>query len=222
MLGALKNHILGAGLKSSGLGSLLKNQSSHFSSLLGGGSAAGGGSSHAGGGSAGGSGGGGMKWIPIAILVLAGIFIWPILRSCTSSAVDKAGEAANKTLEVAGDMKDKTTNMVGDIADKTTEMVEGATDVVTDVAAKGADFFKFEQGTVAADFADFLSGGDVSGEKTFVLDKVEFDTGSSALRESSQEQLQRIAKIVTAYEGCLLYTSPSPRDQRGSRMPSSA
>ena len=25
-----------------------------------------------------------------------------------------------------------------------------------------------------------------------------------------------------APEGCLLYTSPSPRDQRGSRMPSSA
>ena len=24
------------------------------------------------------------------------------------------------------------------------------------------------------------------------------------------------------FEGCLLYTSPSPRDQRGSRMPSSA
>ena len=27
---------------------------------------------------------------------------------------------------------------------------------------------------------------------------------------------------VTQYTGCLLYTSPSPRDQRGSRMPSSA
>ena len=26
----------------------------------------------------------------------------------------------------------------------------------------------------------------------------------------------------TQNEGCLLYTSPSPRDQRGSRMPSSA
>ena len=25
-----------------------------------------------------------------------------------------------------------------------------------------------------------------------------------------------------AYRGCLLYTSPSPRDQRGSRVPSSA
>ena len=27
---------------------------------------------------------------------------------------------------------------------------------------------------------------------------------------------------VYAWKGCLLYTSPSPRDQRGSRMPSSA
>ena len=27
---------------------------------------------------------------------------------------------------------------------------------------------------------------------------------------------------AAVYEGCLLYTSPSPRDQRGSRMPSSA
>ena len=28
--------------------------------------------------------------------------------------------------------------------------------------------------------------------------------------------------ISSAYYSCLLYTSPSPRDQRGSRMPSSA
>ena len=28
--------------------------------------------------------------------------------------------------------------------------------------------------------------------------------------------------LVTWKDGCLLYTSPSPRDQRGSRMPSSA
>ena len=29
-------------------------------------------------------------------------------------------------------------------------------------------------------------------------------------------------KWLSEYKGCLLYTSPSPRDQRGSRMPSSA
>ena len=28
--------------------------------------------------------------------------------------------------------------------------------------------------------------------------------------------------LATRYPGCLLYTSPSPRDQRGARMPSSA
>ena len=28
--------------------------------------------------------------------------------------------------------------------------------------------------------------------------------------------------VTSQLQGCLLYTSPSPRDQRGSRMPSSA
>ena len=31
-----------------------------------------------------------------------------------------------------------------------------------------------------------------------------------------------ITGLATQYSLCLLYTSPSPRDQRGSRMPSSA
>ena len=33
---------------------------------------------------------------------------------------------------------------------------------------------------------------------------------------------KQIAFVTQHPEGCLLYTSPSPRDQRGSRMPSSA
>ena len=31
-----------------------------------------------------------------------------------------------------------------------------------------------------------------------------------------------VTELSTHLQGCLLYTSPSPRDQRGSRMPSSA
>ena len=38
------------------------------------------------------------------------------------------------------------------------------------------------------------------------------------LRRHVKEEAERIVEIYT----CLLYTSPSPRDQRGSRMPSSA
>ena len=33
---------------------------------------------------------------------------------------------------------------------------------------------------------------------------------------------RRLAHVLGMYGTCLLYTSPSPRDQRGSRMPSSA
>ena len=44
------------------------------------------------------------------------------------------------------------------------------------------------------------------------------NAGKSALFNALTGARQKIAN----YPGCLLYTSPSPRDQRGSRMPSSA
>ena len=46
-----------------------------------------------------------------------------------------------------------------------------------------------------------------------------------AARDKEWEKPRKLlAKLVAAPEvyHCLLYTSPSPRDQRGSRMPSSA
>ena len=39
---------------------------------------------------------------------------------------------------------------------------------------------------------------------------------------SGKSTLSNILSGKKGYEVCLLYTSPSPRDQRGSRMPSSA
>ena len=44
------------------------------------------------------------------------------------------------------------------------------------------------------------------------------------INDGSQDQTQEIAeRLADKYPNiCLLYTSPSPRDQRGSRMPSSA
>ena len=66
-----------------------------------------------------------------------------------------------------------------------------------------ADILKEEHGiepaaaAVAVAAAPGAGGGDGAAEKT------EFD-------------------VVLNSAGCLLYTSPSPRDQRGSRMPSSA
>ena len=42
------------------------------------------------------------------------------------------------------------------------------------------------------------------------------------MREEMQQFLSRAADYTLTPMSCLLYTSPSPRDQRGSRMPSSA
>ena len=38
----------------------------------------------------------------------------------------------------------------------------------------------------------------------------------------TRELANQVAEELEMLKGCLLYTSPSPRDQRGSRMPSSA
>ena len=38
----------------------------------------------------------------------------------------------------------------------------------------------------------------------------------------ARKQMVSSGSVSLVVNGCLLYTSPSPRDQRGSRMPSSA
>ena len=45
---------------------------------------------------------------------------------------------------------------------------------------------------------------------------------ASVLMLTADVPLIKAATLTSMVEACLLYTSPSPRDQRGSRMPSSA
>ena len=55
---------------------------------------------------------------------------------------------------------------------------------------------------------------------TVALDREEFPRPGTTVE--SLAELQPSFPKVADYRHCLLYTSPSPRDQRGSRMPSSA
>ena len=64
-----------------------------------------------------------------------------------------------------------------------------------------------------------LSGGKPVGFKLCVGHKSEFLAICKAMIETG---ITPDFISVDGGEGCLLYTSPSPRDQRGSRMPSSA
>ena len=47
------------------------------------------------------------------------------------------------------------------------------------------------------------------------------DIKNRDIRQAMEDNWNSVI-VPTMFEGCLLYTSPSPRDQRGSRMPSSA
>ena len=64
---------------------------------------------------------------------------------------------------------------------------------------------------------------DESGDKNFkgIMQK---ESANEVLLSSIPKGLQPLTQLSFNQDGytCLLYTSPSPRDQRGSRMPSSA
>ena len=86
-----------------------------------------------------------------------------------------------------------------------------------DLVAQGGDVAEnVEAGTVVAN----LSVGDTDAN----------DTHTFSLSGEGSENFEIVDGQVVVAEGvtldhedtCLLYTSPSPRDQRGSRMPSSA
>ena len=51
-----------------------------------------------------------------------------------------------------------------------------------------------------------------------------FETSAANFEQFRKVEAELVAEQekVRTLEACLLYTSPSPRDQRGSRMPSSA
>ena len=68
-------------------------------------------------------------------------------------------------------------------------------------------------------------------EKQLAITKEELDDAvaeQQVLMQKLSKELKDIEKLdglstkAIFYKICLLYTSPSPRDQRGSRMPSSA
>ena len=63
----------------------------------------------------------------------------------------------------------------------------------------------------------------LDAEEEYMLAKNWRDNGNlKAAHKLVTSHLRLVAKIAMGYRGCLLYTSPSPRDGLLSRMPSSA
>ena len=60
------------------------------------------------------------------------------------------------------------------------------------------------------------------GRKDFIVPNNERVIFLNQVHGDKVIDLEDLSSVNSYPEGCLLYTSPSPRDQRGSRMPSSA
>lgn len=144
--------------------------------------------------------GGGLlkKLLPLLLIGLIGIGAFIGFRSCSGDAADMAKNATNKVANTTKNVGAAATDMTKKAVDATGDAAKGVGDAAKNAVKKGADFFKFAAGSTEAKFADFLNSG--TGNGAFVLDKVEFDTGSSNLRPSSQAQLNNMVKVLGAYK----------------------
>ena len=60
------------------------------------------------------------------------------------------------------------------------------------------------------------------GFSLLVIDEDSFDLLNKDAHDSEEPYREFAYLTQSIFNSCLLYTSPSPRDQRGARMPSSA
>ena len=78
-----------------------------------------------------------------------------------------------------------------------------------------------------AEYGDYVSGPrvitpEVKEHMKEVLSDIQDGTFAKRFMDDQAAGAPEFKKLRAEGEACLLYTSPSPRDQRGSRMPSSA
>ena len=68
------------------------------------------------------------------------------------------------------------------------------------------------------------AGQEAGGDAEFADYQIRLFRSEKMFSSVRQGRVQRVRDLrgFTPADDCLLYTSPSPRDQRGSRMPSSA
>ena len=86
-------------------------------------------------------------------------------------------------------------------------------------------FFEFLSANHLNDFYSLLEGSSVVKMKIkYTQNQFEniFESVGEFYLIDNEEYYYESNTIRVYAKGCLLYTSPSPRDQRGSRMPSSA
>ena len=131
----------------------------------------------------------------------------------TYNVSDAAGNQANPVSRVVEVRAAK----LGFFESEYLDLETGVVNAVSDIPEE-ADDFKFAYNSNNTPHA-VLFQNQSAGVEIAYLDSVSYSSVGVAAVESAVFVTDLVNK---PFESCLLYTSPSPRDQRGSRMPSSA
>jgi outer membrane protein OmpA-like peptidoglycan-associated protein len=166
------------------------------------------------GGAINGATGGGMpKWLlPIVGLLVAGGLIWFLMKNCGG---DKIAESATAAMDSSASMAAGAAGAVVSVADSAGSVAAGAATAATGAVADAANalgaFFKkklpdgielnIPENGVENKLIGFIEDKSKAVDKTtwFSFDRLEFETGKSVLKASSQEQLANIAAVLKAF-----------------------
>ena len=95
------------------------------------------------------------------------------------------------------------------------ELIEKVSQLIS--KRKNSEIKKIVDGFHYADLAEIIDELD-ENQRIYLIKLIDSDKTSDILTELDEDVREKILKTLS----CLLYTSPSPRDLRKSRMPSSA
>ncbi len=125
-------------------------------------------------------------------------------KGAVGAVADGAGKVVDGAKNVGGKVVDGAKGAAGAVTDGASKVVDGAKDAagavaggIKGAAAKLGQLFSFS----TSSFGTFLKDPKADLKRAFLLDKVEFATGSANLRPSSKAQLDEVAKILNANKG---------------------
>ncbi len=160
-----------------------------------------------------GSAGGGLgKLLPWLLLGLGALALFFMLRGCngqkaTTAVTDAASDAASSV----GAAADSASSMASDAASSVGDVASDAAGAVGDAAASLGAFGKRKLSSgielnipangIESKIIAFIEDANKPVDKTtwFNFDRLLFETGSSRLTASSQEQVRNMAEILKAY-----------------------
>jgi len=131
------------------------------------------------------------------------------VKDGAANMAEKTGEMAGKAVDGAADMAKSGVDAAGNAMDKAGDMASGAVDSMAAMGKKIGDKFRFSlpgglevdvpEGSFESELLKNIGSADAEFGKSYVLDRIYFETGSYNLTAESADQLTTMSNILKAY-----------------------